>query len=228
MKFTTMLPLLLGALLTSACATQTLDVPRADNYPVSSQKKARAVHHWDVLAEDVAGRIADKLQPKYAGQVLYVQAAGDSAFMQGFRKLLINQLVARGMEVATQPGGAALQVKLDAQLVRHNSSTGNSVQMKATSLAAGVAVIRDLTFQHSATAYTLIGLGAAAGLDAANLALNGSASGGPTRSEVLVTTTVESAQRYLVSTSDVYYIESEDATLYKAQDPLHSWKVVGQ
>lgn len=227
MKFRPMLPLLLGAILTSACATQTLDVPRADNYPVSSQKKARAVHHWDVLAEDVAGRIAEKLQPKYAGQPLYVQAAGDSSFMQGFRKLLINQLIAKGMEVATQPVGA-LQVKLDAQLVRHNSQAGNSVQLKATSLAAGIAVIRDLTFQHTATAYTLIGLGAAAGLDAANLALNGSASGGPTRTEVLVTTTVEAAQRYLVSTSDVYYIESEDASLYKAQDPLHTWKVVGQ
>lgn len=227
MKFRPMLPLLLGAILTSACATQTLDVPRADNYPVSSQKKARAVHHWDVLAEDVAGRIAEKLQPKYAAQPLYVQAAGDSSFMQGFRKLLINQLIAKGMEVATQPVGA-LQVKLDAQLVRHNSQAGNSVQLKATSLAAGIAVIRDLTFQHTATAYTLIGLGAAAGLDAANLALNGSASGGPTRTEVLVTTTVEAAQRYLVSTSDVYYIESEDASLYKAQDPLHTWKVVGQ
>ncbi|MFC3626700.1 hypothetical protein ACFOKJ_11260 [Vogesella amnigena] len=227
MKFRPMLPLLLGAILTSACATQTLDVPRADNYPVSSQKKARAVHHWDVLAEDVAGRIAEKLQPKYAGQPLYVQAAGDSSFMQGFRKLLINQLIAKGMEVATQPAGT-LQVKLDAQLVRHNSQAGNSVQLKATSLAAGIAVIRDLTFQHTATAYTLIGLGAAAGLDAANLALNGSASGGPTRTEVLVTTTVEAAQRYLVSTSDVYYIESEDASLYKAQDPLHTWKVVGQ
>ena len=227
MRFPPMVPMLLGALLTTACATQTLDVPRADNYPVSAQKKARAVHHWDVLAEDVAGRIAEKLQPKYAGQPLYVQAAGDSAFMQGFRKLLINQLVSRGMEVATQPTGA-LQVKLDAQLVRHNSKAGNSVQLKATSLAAGIAVIRDLTFQHSATAYTLIGLGAAAGLDAANLALNGSASGGPTRTEVLVTTTVEAAQRYLVSTSAVYYIESEDASLYKAQDPLHNWKVVGQ
>lgn len=227
MRFPPMVPMLLGALLTTACATQTLDVPRADNYPVSSQKKARAVHHWDVLADDVAGRIAEKLQPRHTGQPLYVQAAGDSAFMQGFRKLLINQLVARGMEVSTQPAGA-LQVKLDAQLVRHNSQAGNSVQLKATSLAAGIAVIRDLTFQHTATAYTLIGLGAAAGLDAANLALNGSASGGPTRTEVLVTTTVEAAQRYLVSTSDVYYIESEDASLYKAQDPLHTWKVVGQ
>lgn len=220
------LPALLVTALLSACATQTLDVPRADNYPVSAQKKARAVHHWDVLAEDVAGRIAEKLQGKAEQQAVYVVPAADSAFHQGFRKLLISQLLAKGVEVGTQPTG--LDVRFDAQIVRHHSKVSNSVQLKATSLAAGIAVVRDLTFQHSATAYTLIGLAAAGGYDAAKLALDGSASGGPTRTEVLVTTTVEARQRYLASSSDVYYIEREDASLYSQQDDGRSWKVVGQ
>src|SRR3990167_6966938 len=38
----------------------TLAGPRADNSPATGQKKARAVHHWDVLAGDVAGRVAEK------------------------------------------------------------------------------------------------------------------------------------------------------------------------
>ena len=46
--------LLVAAALLAGCGT--LDVPRADNYPATGQKKARAVHHWDVLAGDVAGR----------------------------------------------------------------------------------------------------------------------------------------------------------------------------
>jgi hypothetical protein len=45
--------LLAAAALLAGCGT--LDVPRADNYPATGQKKARAVHHWDVLAGDVAG-----------------------------------------------------------------------------------------------------------------------------------------------------------------------------
>ena len=49
-----------AVLLVSGCST--LDVPRADNYSATGQKKARAVHHWDVLADDVAGRIARKNQ----------------------------------------------------------------------------------------------------------------------------------------------------------------------
>lgn len=228
MKLCPMLSLVLGALLSTACATQTLDVPRADNYSVSSQKKARAVHHWDVLAEDVAARVAGKLQSKSLSQAIYVVPVADSPFHQGFRKLLINQLLARGVEVATQPGAGSIDLKVDALLVRHNSSAGNSVQLKATSLAAGIAVLRDLSFQHTATAYTLIGLAAGAGFDAANLSLNGTASGGPTRTEVLITTTVESGQRYVASTSDVYYIEREDAGLYKPQEPMGNWKVVGQ
>ncbi|WP_174873433.1 hypothetical protein [Vogesella oryzae] len=228
MKSNVAVSLLLGALLTSACATQTLDVPRADNYAASSQKKARAVHHWEVLAEDVATRVADKLQTKALSKAVYVVPVANSAFHQGFRKLLINQLLAKGVEVATRPGADCVDLKVDAQLVRHNSSAGNSVQLKATSLAAGIAVLRDLTFQHSATAYTLIGLAAGAGIDAANLSLNGTASGGPTRTEVLITTEVEANQRYIASTSDVYYIEREDAGLYTAQEPMNSWKVVGQ
>lgn len=220
------LPALLVTALLSACATQTLDVPRAENYPVSAQKKARAVHHWDVLAEDVAGRIAEKLQGKAEQQAVYVLPAADSAFHLGFRKLLISQLLVKGVAVGTQPTG--LDVRFDAQIVRHHSKVANSVQLKATSLAAGIAVVRDLTFQHSAAAYTLIGLAAAGGYDAAKLALDGAASGGPTRTEVLVTTTVEARQRYLASSSDVYYIEREDASLYSQQDDGRSWKVVGQ
>lgn len=227
MKPRSVLPALLATVLLSACATQTLDVPRAENYPISAQKKARAVHHWDVLAEDVAGRIAENMQRRAPGQAVYLMATTDNAasFNQAFRKLLLTQLMAKGLEVATQPGAGVADVNFEVQLVRHNSAAGNGIQLKYTSLTAGVAVVRDLFYQHSSTAYTLIALAAAAGLDAASLALNGNAAGGPTRSEVLVTTTVESGRRYLASTSDVYYIERADASLFES---IKNWKVVGQ
>ena len=58
LRISTVVPLLASTLL-AGCGT--LDVPRADNYPATGQKKARAVHHWDVLAGDVAARVAEKL-----------------------------------------------------------------------------------------------------------------------------------------------------------------------
>ncbi|GHD80447.1 hypothetical protein GCM10011419_25110 [Vogesella fluminis] len=227
MKPRSVLPALLATALLSACATQTLDVPRAGNYPASDQQKARAVHHWDVLAEDVAGRIAENMQQRAPGQAVYIMATAENAgsFNQAFRKLLLTRLMAKGVEVATRPGAEVADVNFDVQVIRHNSPVSNGIQFKFTSLAAGIAVVRDLFFQHSTTAYTLIGLAAAAGLDAASLVLDGNAASGPTRSEVLVTTTVESGHRYLASTSDVYYIERADASLF---DSIKNWKVVGQ
>lgn len=210
----------------TACTTATLDVPRADNYPVSSQQKARAAHHWDVLAADVATRIAEKTQNRIStDQAIYVVPATDSAFDKGFRNLLITRLVEKGIPVAVRPG--SLRLNIETQVIKHNSNAGNAIQYPMTTLAAGIAVARDLTFSHAAATYSLIGLGAAAALDSTNLALNGKASGGPTRTEVLVTTSLESANQYLARTSDLYYIEREDSALY-AIDAMKTWEVVGK
>ncbi len=74
-----------------------LDVPRADNYPATDQKKARAVHHWDVLADDVAGRIAGKISAWPASEypIYLAPSPGDTSFNNGFRKLLITRLLDR-------------------------------------------------------------------------------------------------------------------------------------
>lgn len=44
--------------------------------------------------------------------------------------------------------------------------------------------------------------------------------GGPTRTEVLITTALKSGDRYLAGSADVYYIERDDAVLYQAPPPL--------
>ena len=42
----------------------------------------------------------------------------------------------------------------------------------------------------------------------------GLAAGGPTRTEVLVTTELRTQERYLAGSADLYYIEAPDAALY--------------
>lgn len=229
----TLLPLLAVAALAGGCST--LDVPRADNYPATGQKKARAVHHWEVLAADVAVRVAQKIGEWPPGEhPIYIPPAGDSGFNQGFRKLLITHLVERGVTLSTVP--TPVELSFDTQVVQHYAPVTNRAQMPLTRLAAGVAVVRDWHL-YAQTNPSLIagGLAATALIDATMLATDGAAAGGPTRTEVLITTSLESNQRYLARTADVYYIEPDDALLYippppppppPAPTPLKTWRVV--
>ena len=62
----------------------------------------------------------------------------------------------------------------------------------------------------------------------------GAAAGGPTRTEVLITTALKSQDRYLAGSADMYYIEREDAALYRPESPapvappapVKTWRVV--
>lgn len=211
-------PLLaVASLLAAGCSS--LDVPRADNYPASNQKKARAVHHWDVLADDVATRITDKIRHWPAGEhPIYVSASGDTSFNNGFRKLLITRLLDRGVVVSNQP--SAVTLAFETQLVQHPARVSNSLPMPLTRLALGVGVARDWVHRAPSATSVVAGMTAIGALaDVAQYTTNGPAAGGPTRTEVLITTSLESGDRYLARTSDVYYIDQDDAVLYQVQQP---------
>ena len=74
----------------------------------------------------------------------------------------------------------------------------------------------------------------AAVADLHRLTIDGLAAGGPTRTEVLITTSMEGGGRYLARTADVYYIAPHDATLYMDRvlpappplTPMKTWRVV--
>lgn len=215
----------------------TLDVPRADNYSATGQKKARAVHHWDVLADDVAGRIAGKISDWPPDEYpIYIVPATDSDFNQGFRKLLITRLLDRGLYLSTEPTDVVLT--FDAQVVVHPDPVNNKVQLPATTLAAGVAVARDaFSYRHSTPSGIATGLAIGAALDIHRMTIDGLAAGGPTRTEVLITTSMEGGGRYLARTADVYYIAPHDVTLYldrvlpappplPPMTPMKTWRVV--
>jgi len=226
-----------AVLLMAGCSS--LDVPRADNYPATDQKKARAVHHWDVLADDVASRIAGKISAWPAGEYpIYVAPfAGDTSFNNGFRKLLITRLLDRGVTLSTQP--VAVTLTFETQLVQHEARVVSMGPMPWTRLALGVGVARDWHLYHQSAGSMLGGIVALGAItDLTQYAISGAAAGGPTRTEVLITTSLESADRYLARTADVYYIEQDDSGLYKAKapemppppppppTPMKTWRVV--
>lgn len=198
--------LLVCAALAGGCSTP--DIPRLDNYPATGQKTSRAVHHWDVLADDVASRIANKISDWPAGEhPIYVSMANDSNFNRGFHKLLVVRLLDRGVVLSTNP--TAVDLTVEAQLVQHNAASSSRPW---TRLAAGIDVARDSVVQAP---------------DAAT-----SVAGGSARTEVLITTALKSGDRYLAGSADVYYIDGGDALLYQTPlppplpTPVKTWKVV--
>ena len=228
--------LLAAALLAGGCAN--LDVPRADSYPATGQKKARAVHHWDVLADDVAARVAGKIAAWPAGEhPVYVTVPDDSSFNQGFLKLLRVRLLDRGVAVSAVPTGVELEVQT--QVVQHLSATPVRlpVPLPFTMLATGVGVWRDWQTHYSDRyllpgVATALGVGTGLALDMMQRHNQGAAAGGPTRTEVLITTTLKTPDRLLTGTADMYYIEREDAVLYQPPAPVappapvKTWRVV--
>lgn len=211
-------PWLVLALLAAGCS-HGVDVPLADNYAPTLQKKARAVHHWDVLADDVAGRIAEKLRDWPSGaHPIYIVPPSDARFEQGFRRLLTARLLDRGVALSVHP--TPVQLSLEAMLVQHESAGVNRAALPFTRLALGLSVARDWYLYAQGTA-SAVGAGVVTGalLDITQASLDGPASGGPTRTEVLITTTLQTEGRLLASTADVYYIEREDAVLYQPSPP---------
>ncbi|MGB6101308.1 MAG: hypothetical protein WBG44_10575 [Comamonas sp.] len=155
-----------------------------DSYPVTGQKKVHAIHHWDVIAQDVATRVAERIASWPQGEhPIHVSAAEPSEFNEGFVKLLRVHLLDRGVALSVTP--SAVELRVQTQLV-----------------------------------------------DPAGRGARGDAAGGPTRTEVLVTTTLTNEDLYLTGTADMYYIERADAALYVPPPPpppapvVKTWKVV--
>ena len=53
-------------------------------------------------------------------------------------------------------------------------------------------------------------------------------SGGPTATELILTTSASTPDQILARKTDVYYIENVDATLFKSAPEYKSMKVVNQ
>lgn len=224
-----------AGLLALLAGCSSLDIPRADNYPATDQKKVRAVHHWDVLADDVAGRIDGKIKAWPAGEYpIYVASpAIDTSFNNSFRKLLITRLLDRGVILSTEP--TAVTLVFEAQVVQHPASASYGLPMPGMPLALGVGVARDAySLRQNSGAVWADAAASGAPADINQYATDGTASGGLTRTEVLITTSLESAGRYLASTADVYYVAQDDSVLYKMKTlppavlptPVKNWQVV--
>jgi hypothetical protein len=198
-----------------AGCSQLAGVPSAEPFPDVSLRKAKSAEHWNVIAGDVAMQTAGlKARPEIQGKPLYVSPSGDNSdFSRGFQSMLISKLVNSGMTVATRPEGA-VEVKYEAQVVRHLAGQGNYQPGTVAALAGGILVAREIAVGGASATGKAVGaaaLIAGADLLAANAKLHSA-----TNTEVIITTSLIDNNRFLMRKTDVYYVEDAEGVMFEA------------
>lgn len=205
------LAVLAGAVATLAGCAYRSPIPLAENFELTSQPKVRSAGHWELLSNDVVAQTLSTLDKSGVapGTALHVALPPNpSSFDLGFRDFLITKLVQSGAPVLQDPG-QTLNITYNTQLVRHNSPRPHFIPGQFTMIAAGLMAGYGLRNQHlDAQLLGALGLTALADYGASI------DSGGPTNTELILTTTVTRGGQYVARKTDVYYLENADTPLF--------------
>lgn len=205
------LAVLAGAVATMVGCASRAPIPLAENFELTVQPKVRSAGHWELVSSDVVAQTLatlDKVGVAPGTQLHVALPANPSSFDLAFRDFLITKLVQSGAPVQQMPG-QALDVTYHTQLVRHNSERPHFIPGQFTMIAAGLMAAYGLRHEHlDAQLLATLGLTAAADYGAS---VN---SGGPTNTEMILTTTVTRGGQYIVRKTDVYYLENADTPLF--------------
>jgi hypothetical protein len=194
--------------LVAGCAT---DIPKPSGHVPSEQVKLRATHHWDVVAADIALQMKKQLAPLGSGIAVYVEPpVNPSPFEIAMHEFVITHLVEDGVRVDVN-GKSALMVTLTTQLVT-NASERTLVSVPLTPVAAGIMVAYNVAEHANDVWQSAAVLGSAAAIDLGTDRLT--RPGGPSKTELIVTSSVADSGHFLMRKTDVYYIEDADRRLF--------------
>jgi hypothetical protein len=219
------LAVLAGAVATMVGCANRAPIPLAENFELTVQPKVRSAGHWELVSRDVVSQTLATLDKAGVAPGTPVHVAlppNPSAFDVGFRDFLITKLVQSGAVVQQMPG-QTLDVTYHAQVVRHNSERPHFIPGQFTMLTAGLMAAYGLRHEHL-DAQLLAGLGLAVAADY-GASIN---SGGPTNTEMILTTTVARGGQYIARKTDVYYLENADTPLFMRPSKSVNMKVVSQ
>ncbi|WP_156949812.1 hypothetical protein [Simplicispira psychrophila] len=195
----------------AGCASKA-PIPLAENFELTVQPKVRSAGHWDLLARDVVAQTLGTLEKSGIDPNTQLHVAlppSPSEFDLAFREFLITKLVQTGAGVRQMPNQALLEVTYHTQVVRHTSDRPHFIPGQFTMLASGLMAAYGLRNQHL-DMQLLAGLGVTAAMDYAA----STHTGGPTNTEMILTTTVTRDGQYIARKTDVYYLENVDAPLF--------------
>ena len=196
----------LASAVLAGCAGQ---VPIPENAPHSIQQYARAAHHWQLLATDVAAQLSAALarSPSLRDKPIFIYGpASATPFNRAFSNMLITALVRNGSQVVRTDLNAA-EVRYETQVIVHNSPRFAYRPGTLSVLGAGLLVLRGIDYPTHAV------LAAAGLVGVTDYALSKSA-GLASHTELVVTTSVMDGEKYLSRQTDIYYLEDDDAELF--------------
>ncbi len=125
------------------------DVPIPSAYVASGQHKMQAIHHWEVLAKEIAARVEAKMAkdlPRFQEPV-YVAPAGITPFDKAFYDLLITSLVNGGLAV-THNSQNPLVLSFNTQILSHKRlPVGNSGTVRVEVPKKEVIITLSLIYQ---------------------------------------------------------------------------------
>lgn len=206
-------------------------VPVPVAYPLSTQQKMQAMHHWRVLAEDVACRISDYLELSVFERhyPIYVAPGGTTPFEKAFYDLLITKLVERGAFVSRHKSGAMV-LSFDLHMVRHSKRTIITQRGVYSSLAPGMYVQRRTP---DATTPEILRTAENHVSQSRINVDSGAYTHHLPNVEIMVTTSLTRNENYIMRDSSIYYINDSDWSHYRRnvmyQDPsVVNYRLVDQ
>lgn len=198
----------LVAALTAGCAT---DIPAPSGHPPSEQAKLRATHHWNIVAGHIAKQMQKQLPTLRSGDAVYLQPPlNRSPFELAMHEFVITYLVEEGVRVDLN-GAAPLQVSLRTQLITNVSERQTST-VPLTAIAAGIMVAYNVAAHANTEFVATAVLGSAAAYDLGTGRLT--RPGAPSKTELIVTTSIADSEHFRMRNTDVYYIDDADLSLF--------------
>ncbi len=202
-------PILLAAALAVASgAVLAQEAPRVANTFSWAQGRLASMQHWSVVADDAAREVLKKTG---TDKPFFVAAIDATPFEAGLSEAMVTALVRQGARVVTTPEEGARTLALSTTAATHYSAADTQFFAGASALTAGVAVVR------AATNPWTTALGAGVFVD---LVRHFFKRDPVIRTEVTVTSSVLDAGEVLARTTDTYYINDADASLYGAGHPI--------
>lgn len=205
--------------LVMGCASKNSEYPSATMHPYSTQQKMQAAEHWNVLAENEAKLITEKLPNS---PLIYISCTSNSncgermadstPFSEAYSQLLTTHLVNNGVMVAIDNEPDALMLEYQVQVVTHNDRA-NLPLLKPGALSAGAGAAYGI--YHAVEHWSYPGLAAIPLVIGADVYNYNKEVTDASNSEVLVTTRVRDGNRIVVSDSRVYYFNAGDVSHYK-------------
>ena len=195
-----------AASMTACVSTDGVSVPLS--FPAASQYKLKSAAHWKLIAEDVAAQMKHTLsaQGQVATPIFLEEPQEPTPFERSFFPMLRDGLLAQGLKVSTQSKDAAL-LKVKLNKVSHVATYRTGT---LTLLGGGLLVLRDI-IAHESTILTNAG-GALAAISA-DMAMTHLRP--PPDLEMVLAVSVQKDSQFLASTTQIYYLLSEDQYMYQ-------------